>query len=62
MNLLDGMEDRVIIDDEADYASPNAKINKQDVTAINKFLAELGRFNRTDSGIYIGVTATPGQA
>ncbi len=59
IELTRWMEDRVIIDDEADYASPNAKINKQDVTAINKFLAELGRFNRTDSGIYIGVTATP---
>ena len=59
IELTRWMDDRVIVDDEADYASPNAKINKQDVTAINKFLAELGRFDRADSGIYIGVTATP---
>ena len=36
------MENRVIIDDEADYASPNARINKKEVTAINKFLGQLG--------------------
>ena len=54
------MKNRVVIDDEADYASPNAKINKNEVTAINKFLGELGNFeNEDDRGTYIGVTATP---
>lgn len=45
----------VIIDDEADYASPNSKINSGDKTRINKLIHELleGR------GQYIGVTATP---
>jgi hypothetical protein len=54
------MTNRVIIDDEADFATPNAKINKSEVTSINKFVGELGRFNSSsDSGTYIGVTATP---
>ncbi len=54
------MKNRVVIDDEADYASPNARINKQEVTAINKFLGQLGHFeNADDRGTYIGVTATP---
>lgn len=60
IELTRWMDDRVIIDDEADYASPNARINKADVTAINKFLEQLGQFNNGDErGIYIGVTATP---
>ncbi|WP_316184961.1 MULTISPECIES: Z1 domain-containing protein [unclassified Bradyrhizobium] len=45
----------VIIDDEADYASPNAKINSGDRTPINDLINQL----LGDSGIYIGVTATP---
>ena len=53
-----GMDRRVVIDDEADYATPNAKINKQEQTAINKYLGELGQFS-DKGGIYIGVTATP---
>ena len=47
----------VVIDDEADYATPNAKINKEgDVkTPINELVEKvLGK-----DGIYIGVTATP---
>ncbi len=45
----------VIIDDEADYATPNAKINKQEMSKINNLIqAFLGK-----DGIYIGVTATP---
>lgn len=59
IELTRWMDDRVVIDDEADYASPNARINKNDVTAINKYLSELGRFKKAESGIYIGVTATP---
>lgn len=45
----------VIIDDEADYASPNAKINSGDKTRINRLIYEL--LDRR--GQYIGVTATP---
>lgn len=45
----------VIVDDEADYASPNAKINSGEITKINQLIHSLleGR------GKYIGVTATP---
>lgn len=45
----------VIIDDEADYASPNSKINSTERTKINQLIFDLlkGR------GKYIGVTATP---
>jgi Z1 domain/Type III restriction enzyme, res subunit len=45
----------VIIDDEADYATPNAKINQGEVTKINKLVGQL----LGQAGIYIGVTATP---
>ena len=45
----------VIIDDEADYATPNAKINREERTKINELIKGfLG-----EDGIYIGVTATP---
>lgn len=44
-----------IIDDEADYASPNSKKNKGEISKINGFVGELlGK-----DGTYIGVTATP---
>lgn len=45
----------VVIDDEADYASPNAKINSGTKSPINDLIAQL----LADTGIYIGVTATP---
>jgi hypothetical protein len=45
----------IIIDDEADYASPNAKVNSGTKTPINDLITQL----RGDTGIYIGVTATP---
>lgn len=47
----------VVIDDEADYATPNAKINRPDQTRtkINELIAKLLGSN----GRYIGVTATP---
>jgi len=51
---LDGFSDIVIIDDEADYASPNGKINKNEKTKINMLIGQL-----LHNGIYIGVTATP---
>jgi hypothetical protein len=48
----------IVIDDEADYATPNARINKPDAqTKINELVERvLGA-----AGIYIGVTATPGR-
>jgi hypothetical protein len=46
---------KVIIDDEADFATPNALINKGDITAINRSIKTLIGLD----GIYIGVTATP---
>ncbi|MDC0989109.1 Z1 domain-containing protein [Rhodospirillales bacterium] len=55
------LEDRVVIDDEADYASPNTKINKQELTTINQLVGELGELPPNGGGIYIGVTATPGR-
>lgn len=45
----------VIIDDEADYATPNAKINKGQRTRINNLIYDL----LAENGKYIGVTATP---
>lgn len=46
---------KVIIDDEADFATPNAAINRGEVTKINRLVGELiGK-----DGTYIGVTATP---
>ena len=45
----------MIIDDEADFATPNSKINKGEVTRINEAIGQL----ISNSGFYIGVTATP---
>lgn len=53
------MKNRVIIDDEADYATPNSKINKDEVTKINERVLSLGQLSSEQTGIYIGVTATP---
>ena len=55
INKVGYKKEKVIIDDEADYASPNAKINKGEKTAINQLIDNLLKNN----GIYIGVTATP---
>src|SRR5271165_594854 len=45
----------VVIDDEADYATPNAKVNKGTKTKVNEKIARIiGK-----DGSYIGVTATP---
>jgi hypothetical protein len=52
---LETVASKVIIDDEADFATPNAKINKGEVTKINKLVGDL----LGSTGIYIGVTATP---
>ncbi len=45
----------VVIDDEADYATPNAKINQGTKTKINELVGKL----IGDNGHYVGVTATP---
>jgi len=47
-------KEKVVIDDEGDYATPNAKINKNEQTKINQLVEQL-----LGNGIYIGVTATP---
>jgi len=52
---LDGHDNRVIIDDEADYATPNSKINKKEKSKINELTEKI----IGDAGVYIGVTATP---
>lgn len=63
-NLLDyvgHLGELVVIDDEADYATPNAKVNQktakgaQEKTPIHKLIEQL----IGSSGRYIGVTATP---
>ena len=59
IQITSKMNKRVVIDDEADFATPNAKINKDDVTAINKYLGLLGDLDEAGEGLYIGVTATP---
>ena len=46
---------KVVIDDEADYATPNLKINKQEQSKINELTGKL----IGNDAIYIGVTATP---
>jgi hypothetical protein len=45
----------IVIDDEADYATPNAKVNTHEKTKINELISDLLGHN----GTYIGVTATP---
>jgi hypothetical protein len=45
----------VVVDDEADFATPNGKVNKGEVTAINGLIGTL----LEGGGTYIGVTATP---
>ena len=52
---LEDNDKKIIIDDEADYATPNSKINKGEKTKINELIGNL----LGDKGIYIGVTATP---
>jgi hypothetical protein len=54
-NKIGAFDDVIVIDDEADYASPNAKINQDEKTKINKLISEI----LGTTGDYIGVTATP---
>lgn len=46
---------KVIIDDEADYATPNSRVNQGEKTKINDLVGQL----YDADGTYIGVTATP---
>lgn len=55
LEKIGGWKGVVVIDDEADYASPNAKVNSGDKTKINSQITEL----IGSTGFYIGVTATP---
>ncbi|WP_263350512.1 Z1 domain-containing protein [Acidicapsa acidisoli] len=52
---LEGRDSVVVIDDEADYATPNSKVNKNKKTKINALVEQVIGAN----GFYIGVTATP---
>jgi hypothetical protein len=50
-------EPAIFLDDEADAASLNTKVNQKEVSSINKLLDEIGKI--PPSSIYIQVTATP---
>ena len=52
---LSGRGKVVVIDDEADYATPNAKVNEGTKTKVNE---RVGKLIGGD-GCYVGVTATP---
>jgi hypothetical protein len=52
---LQGKGKVVVVDDEADYATPNAEVNQGTKTKINALVEQL----KGDDGYYIGVTATP---
>jgi archaellum biogenesis ATPase FlaH len=54
IDKIKNIDEKVIIDDEGDYATPNSKVNKENQTKINQLVEQL-----LDNGIYIGVTATP---
>lgn len=58
---LSGVKNIVILDDEADYATPNSKINRTEITKINELVSKLRNIpeKRDGIGIWIGVTATP---
>jgi len=36
ISKIDGKHNRVIVDDEADYATPNSKVNQQEKSRINE--------------------------
>lgn len=57
VSRIGNIDGKVIIDDEADYATPNSKINRDEKTTINELIGRLLGSNWT----YIGVTATPGR-
>lgn len=55
LTKIESVPNKIIIDDEADYATPNSKINKGEKTKINELVEKL----LGSDGVYIGVTATP---
>lgn len=55
INKIGNLADVVVIDDEADFATPNAKVNSNGKTPINEAIGKI----IGDKGHYIGVTATP---
>lgn len=55
INKIGKMQGVVVIDDEADYATPNSKVNKNEKTPINELIGQI----IGGTGHYIGVTATP---
>jgi archaellum biogenesis ATPase FlaH len=59
INSLHGIKNRVVIDDEGDYATPNSKVNKKIPSAskINELVSKLVDFE--NGGTWIAVTATP---
>lgn len=55
INKIGEFKNIIVIDDEADFASPNSKVNQSEKTKINELITKiLGA-----TGDYIGVTATP---
>jgi len=55
LQKISAYPNRVVLDDEADYATPNGKVNRAEKTRINALVERL----IGDDGTYIGVTATP---
>jgi hypothetical protein len=55
VDRLKGIKRRIVIDDEADYATPNSKVNQGTKTSINNLVSRVVG----NDGYYIGVTATP---
>jgi len=55
IDKLGHIDGKVIIDDEADYATPNSKINQQKQSKMNELITKLLK----NEGVFIGVTATP---
>ena len=61
LKRTDNISSKIIIDDEADYASPNSKINRADKNGIQERTKINERIYKLlgKTGIFIGVTATP---
>lgn len=55
INKIGSLRGIVVIDDEADFASPNSKVNSGQRTPINDKITNI----LANGGVYIGVTATP---
>jgi hypothetical protein len=55
IDRIESLGEVVVVDDEADYATPNTKVNQGAQTPINGLIGQL----ISGGGFYIGVTATP---